>query len=163
MLSAEEILLIRKERTRWPTGRGAVSESLMIVQESRGWVPDQAVEEIAAELEVSPAEVEGIATFYDLIFRKPVGRHVIFMCDGVSCRLTGYHDVLRHLSEKLRIGFGQTTADGVFTLLPAGCLGVCEQAPAMIVDGAVYGNLTPKSAEEALNDIREGRGGSSSH
>ncbi len=163
MLDAEETRLIREEAGSWPNKRAALCEALMIVQERRGWVPDDAVADIAAELEMSAEEVEAIATFYELVFRKPVGKHVIFVCDGVSCRVTGYRAVLEKLKRRLGIDFGETTPDGSFTLLPAGCLGVCERAPAMIIDGEIFGNLTPETVERALLKFEGGHGGNAAH
>ena len=128
----------------------AVPEALRIVQDARGWVDDQSVRDIAELLEVSPEAVDDVATFYSLIYRRPVGRHVILLCDSISCWLTGFTDVRAHLREKLGIDFGQTTPDGRFTLLPAACLGHCEQAPAMMIDRTIYGNLTPQRIEQAL-------------
>jgi NADH-quinone oxidoreductase subunit E len=163
MLQEEELRLIRGEVESWPDKRAALCEALMIVQEHRGWVPDEAVKDIAAELGMNAAEVESIATFYELVFRKPVGRHVILICDGVSCRVTGYREVLERLKLRLGIDFGQTTPDGSFTLLPAGCLGLCEQAPAMTIDGEVFGNLTPDGVEQALEKYVRRQGGNAAH
>jgi NADH-quinone oxidoreductase subunit E len=99
---------------------------------------------------MSPAEVDGVATFYSLIFRKPVGRHVILVCDSMSCWLTGYDEIKDHLVYKLGVNLGETTTDGKFTLLPAACLGVCEEAPAMMIDETLYTKLTPSSVDEIL-------------
>jgi NADH-quinone oxidoreductase subunit E len=163
MLQGEELRLIREEAAGWPNKRAALCEALMIVQERRGWVPDDAVADIAAELGMSAAEVESIATFYETVFRKPVGKHVIMICDGVSCRVTGYRAVLERLKSRLGIDFGETTPDGSFTLLPAGCLGLCEQAPAMTIDGEIFGGLTPEGVEKALEKYVRGHGGNAAH
>jgi NADH-quinone oxidoreductase subunit E len=113
-------------------------------------VSDEDVRDVAAALNLTPAEVDSIATFYSLIFRRPVGRHVILICDSVSCHVTGYEAVRDHLVRRLGIGLGQTTADGRFTLLPAACLGLCEQAPAMMIGEEVHGNLTLQKVDEIL-------------
>ena len=132
-------------------GRREITEALMDVQEREGWVSDAAVERVAASLGLTPAEVDEIATFEELVFRSPVGAHVILVCDSVSCFVTGGPEVLARLEARLGIGLGGTTADGRFTLLPVGCLGVCEQAPAMMIDGEVFGNLTPGRVDEVLD------------
>jgi NADH-quinone oxidoreductase subunit E len=130
--------------------RAAASDALKIVQRHRGWVSDDALKEVAALLEMSPSSLDSIATFYSGIYRRPVGRHVIQVCDSVSCWIMGYHPIRAHLAERLGIDLGQTTADGRFTLLPAACLGVCEQAPAMLIDGDVHGDLTPEKVDAIL-------------
>jgi NADH-quinone oxidoreductase subunit E len=101
-------------------------------------------------LGMTPAEVDSIATFFSLIYRRPVGKHVILVCDSVSCWLVGYEDVKQHLMEMLGISLGETTKDGRFTLLPSACLGVCEEAPAMMIDDDLYTHLTPSLVDEIL-------------
>ena len=98
------------------------------------------------------AAVDGVATFYSLIFRQPVGRHVILVCDSSSCFLTGYETLKQALVEKLGVDYGATTADGRFTLLPVCCLGACDGAPALMIDGETFGPVTP----EDLSDLLEG-------
>jgi NADH-quinone oxidoreductase subunit E len=156
MLSEREKIRIEEETRSVAHKRAAVSEALMIVQESRGWVSDEGIADVARALDMSVDEVEGIATFYELVFRKPVGRHVILLCDSVSCYVTGEERILAHLTTRLGIGFGGTTRDGLFTLLPVGCLGACDQGPAMMIDGELFENLTPQKVEEIL--IRFGMG-----
>jgi NADH-quinone oxidoreductase subunit E len=152
VLKEEELRDIRAEMGRYPTARAAAPEALRIVQRSRGWVSTEAVRDVAQLLGLGAEEVEGVATFYNLIFRRPVGRHVILVCDSVSCWIMGYEGLKRRLEERLGIGLGQTTPDGRFTLLPIGCLGACHRAPAMMVDGDLHENLSP----EALDRILEG-------
>lgn len=130
--------------------RAVVIEALKIVQRGRGWVDDDAVRDVAAVLALTPAEIDSVATFYNKIFRRPVGRHVIMICDSVSCWITGFHDILAHMRATLGIELGMTTADGRFTLVPVACLGLCEQAPAMLVDGDLYGYLTPERVDAIL-------------
>lgn len=142
---------IRTEAGHYEQPQAACIEALKIVQRRHGWVPDGAIPAIAAALGVGPASVEGVATFYSLIFRQPVGRHIILVCDSSSCFLTGFDQLRQALGERLQIGFGETTADGRFTLLPVCCLGACDGAPAMMIDDDVYG---PVGAEE-LPDLLE--------
>ena len=150
MLTAEEKKEIEAEFPRYEQKRAACVEALKIVQRYRGWVSDEALIEIAEFLEMTPAELDGVATFYNLIFRKPVGKHIILVCDSVSCWIMGYERILQHLQERLGVVLGETTADGVFTLLPIVCLGACDQAPAMMIDDELYGNLNPTKIDEIL-------------
>ena len=150
MLSSAEKQEIEAEITLYEERRGATPDALKIVQRHRGWVSDEAVCDVAAFLGLSPDEVESVATFYTMIFRRPVGRHVILICDSVSCWITGYVNLRDHLRTALGIELGQTTPDGRFTLLPNACLGVCEIAPAMMVDDQVYGNLTGERIDAIL-------------
>ncbi|HMK55675.1 MAG TPA: NADH-quinone oxidoreductase subunit NuoE [Dissulfurispiraceae bacterium] len=155
MLTVEERRDIEEEIRKAPTMKAAVIDVLKTVQKHRGWVPDEALEEAAALLGMTAAEVDSIATFFSLIYRKPVGRHVILICDGVSCWLVGYEDVKQRLMERLGIAPGETTGDGKFTLLPSACLGVCEEAPAMMIDDRLYTKLTPDSVDEILAGYRD--------
>ena len=131
---------------------GACIEALKIVQRRRGWVDDDDLRDIALFLEMSSAEVESVATFYNLIFRKPVGRHIILICDSVSCWLMGYNDLTTRFRERLGIQMGETTEDGLFTLLPVPCLGACDQAPAIMIDDKLYGNLTPERIDAIIEE-----------
>jgi len=150
MLTPEEKTEIEAEAARYERKRGALIESLKKIQSRRGWISDETVRDVAGILEMTPAEVEGVATFYSLIFRRPVGRHVILICDSVSCWTMGYDAIREHLKAKLGIGLGETSADDRFTLLPASCLGACDLAPAMMIDEELYGNLTPPKVDEIL-------------
>jgi NADH-quinone oxidoreductase subunit E len=99
---------------------------------------------------MSSADLDGVATFYNLIFRKPVSPHVIMLCDSVSCWIMGYDRIREHLTGRLGIRFGETTADNRFTLLPIVCLGACERAPAMTIDNDLHGNLDPARVDSLL-------------
>jgi NADH-quinone oxidoreductase subunit E len=150
MLSQEEKKEIVSE-IRHAVNKGAVAiNALKVIQKYRGWVPDDAIEEIAGLLDMTPTEVDSRATFYSLIFRQPVGKHVILICDSVSCWLVGYEDIKKHLMERLGITLGETTGDGKFTLLPAACLGACDEAPAMMINETLYTNLTPSLVDAIL-------------
>jgi NADH-quinone oxidoreductase subunit E len=150
MLTDEEKKEIEKYFDRYEQRQPIVPEALKIVQRYRGWVSDESVRDIAKMLEVTPDEVESVATFYTMIFRRPVGRHVILICDSVSCWVMGYNPLRDHLQTILGINQGETTKDGRFTLLPVACLGICEQAPAMMVDEDVYGNLSSEKIAAIL-------------
>lgn len=131
----------------------ASTDGLRLVQETRGWVNDEDLHELAAFLDMSPAELDGVATFYSLIYRQPVGRHVIHLCNSVSCWTVGYERIQRKIESLLNVSYGGTTADGKFTLLSIACLGVCDAAPAMMIDGKTYMNLTEENVESILGSF----------
>jgi NADH-quinone oxidoreductase subunit E len=151
MLSEKEIQEINSELAHCATRASASVEALNIVQRHQGWVSDEAVQDIAAVLEMTPHELDAVATFYSFIFRRPVGKHVIFVCDSISCWVMGYNPLLDLLKERLGIAFGETTADQRFTLLPISCLGACDRGPAMMVDEDLYGPVTQEMMDEILN------------
>jgi NADH-quinone oxidoreductase subunit E len=152
MLSETERQLMDREAHAYPDPRAAAIDALMIVQQQRGWVSDDALHDVADHLGISTHELESVATFYSLIHRQPVGRHVIRLCDSVSCWLCGYREIRDQLREQLGIDFGHTSSDGRFTLLPNACLGRCDHAPVMLVDDDAHHDLTP----ETLNQILDG-------
>lgn len=151
MLSITEKQAIDHEIGLVPTKKATVIEALKIVQQHRGWVSDESVEEIAAYLEISPAEVDSVATFYNLIFRRPVGRHVILLCDSISCYVMGYRGLYRELQERIKIRFGETTPDDRFTLLPNCCLGCCDHAPALMIGKDLYRDVTSEQLDDILS------------
>jgi NADH-quinone oxidoreductase subunit E len=150
MLSEKEKREIGQELRKYDQRRGAATEALKIVQRHRGWVSEDAVRDVAEFLDMTPHELDSVATVYNLVFRRPVGRHVILICDSVSCWIMGYNPIVEHLQRRLGIGLGETTEDERFTLLPSACLGACDLAPAMMVDGDLHGLLTADSVDEIL-------------
>jgi NADH-quinone oxidoreductase subunit E len=149
MLTVQEKELIDKAISQVPVKKAAGIEALKIVQENRRWISDESLKAVALYMEMSAEELDSVATFYNLIFRKPVGRHVILVCDSISCWVMGYENILQQLTQQLQIDLGQTTSDGRFTLLPNCCLGTCDCAPALMIDNDLYRNLTT----EMLSDI----------
>jgi NADH-quinone oxidoreductase subunit E len=137
-------------RDHYEQPQAACIEALKIVQKRHGWVPDGAIVAIADTLGIGAGAVEGVSTFYSLIFRQPVGRHVILLCDSSSCFLTGYEQLSDALSQRLGIRFGQTTEDGRFTLLPVCCLGACDRGPALMIDDDTFGPIAPEDLGELL-------------
>ena len=142
MLEENEKEEIQREIGLWPNPPAACIDALKIVQEHRGWISDEAVSDIAAELGMAAAEVESVATFYTRLYRKPTGRNIILVCDGPSCLIMGYESLYRMISDRLGIAFGETTADGRFTLLPVSCLGDCGHAPALMVNHDHYNDVS---------------------
>ena len=154
MLTAEEINEIEAEAVHYPKREAVSIDALKIVQRHRGWVSDESLRDIAGHLGMSPTDLDSVATFYNLIFRRPVGRHVIMVCDSVSCWIMGHDRVKKHLTERLGIEFGQTTSDDRFTLLPIVCLGCCDRAPAMMVGGDLHTDLDPQKIEIQLEKYK---------
>jgi NADH-quinone oxidoreductase subunit E len=150
MLTQKEIKEIEEEIDQYPYPSVACIDALKIVQKHRGWVSDDSVRDIAEVLGMSVAEVDGVATFYSRIYRKPVGRNVILLCDSVSCMIMGYESLYSYISGKLGISFGDTTPDGRFTLLPNSCLGDCDNAPAMMINNDHFNRLTREMIDELL-------------
>ena len=140
-LSPEEIAEIEHEVALIPRRDSAAIDALMIVQRHRGWISDTSIKAIADLLQMSAEELDGIATFYNLIFRQPVGEKVILFCDSVSCWLRDGDQVKARLSHTLGVDYGETTVDGRYTLLPVPCLGACDRAPVMMVGDDLHTHL----------------------
>src|SRR5512133_92110 len=141
MLSNWEKKEINEEIKLYPYRNAACIDALKIVQVHRGWISDEAVSDIASELNMSADEVDGVATFYTRIYRKPVGRNIILVCDGISCMIMGYESLYELFSKKLSIRFGETTPDNRFTLLPVSCLGDCDHAPVFMINNDHFNNI----------------------
>ena len=150
MLTDDEMREIQAELEHYEHKSAASIEGLKVVQRHRGWVSDESLADLAAVLDMTPAELDSVATFYNLIFRKPVGRHVIMICNSISCWVMGYDQMRDHLTSRLGIEPGQTTADGQFTLLPIVCLGTCDHAPALMIDNDLYTDLDTGKLDEIL-------------
>jgi NADH-quinone oxidoreductase subunit E len=134
--------------------RELVVDVMFAIQDRFGYLNDAAVAEIADLLGMTPLEVEELATFYTFVYREPVGKYVIHACDSVICWMDGYESIRDHLCNKLGIEMGETTPDGLFTLLPVCCIGYCDRSPAILINKKVYGPLTPEKLEEILEDLR---------
>ena len=150
-LSPEETAEIEAECAHLPNRESAAIDAMMIVQRHRGWVSDASLAAIAHLLGMSVAALDSIATFYNLIFRQPVGRHVVMVCDSVSCYVMGADKLRQHVENHLGIKMGETTADDRFTLLPIVCLGACDRAPTMMVDEDLIGDVTAERLAETFD------------
>ena len=152
-LNAREVAAIEHEASIMETREAAGIEALKIVQLGRGWISDDSLYAIAELLNMPVAELEGVATFYNLIYRQPVGQYVIHICDSISCYLGGYQSLLNAVKNHLGIDYGQTTSDGRFTLLSNVCLGGCDKAPVMMIAGQHYQQLTAQNALDILTRL----------
>ena len=142
-LSEAERSAIEHEMHHYEDPRAASIEALKIVQKARGWVPVGACDAIGEILGIPASDVEGVATFYSQIFRVPVGRHIIRVCDSMTCYIGGHESVLDSIRNEIGIAPGQTTADNRFTLIPVCCLGNCDKAPALMIDDDTFGDVQP--------------------
>jgi NADH-quinone oxidoreductase subunit E len=136
--------------------RELVVDVMCALQDHYGYLSDEAVEETAELLNMSPLEVEELATFYTFIYREPVGKYVIHVCDSVICWMDGYESIRNYLSQKLGTKMGETTADGLFTLLPVCCIGYCDEAPAILINREAFTHLTPEKLDTILEKLRAG-------
>lgn len=138
------------------TNREAAVDVMKELQRHYGWLTDEAVAEAAEILGLSTLQVEELATFYELIYRRPVGRRVIHVCDSISCWSVGCDAIMEHLKARLGVEPGGTTGDGMFTLVPCACLGNCGEGPTMMIGDTLYGRLTPERVDEILEQERKG-------
>jgi NADH-quinone oxidoreductase subunit E len=160
LLSKEMETTIRAYFPRYPTRRAVVLPALHAVNERLGYVPPSAVREIAELLELAPAEVQDTLSFYGFFKQdRPQGRLRIWVCRSLSCAACRSEELVAYLGRRLGIAPGQTTPDGQVTLEVAECLGACDGAPAMLVNDALYTNLTEAKINEALASVQH----SSSH
>lgn len=150
MLTNEERQAVEKEVADCECPQSASVEALQALQRIRGWISDEAIRDVAPFVGMTPEELDGVATFYSFVFRKPVGRHLIFLCDSLTCYIMGHENILEHMNKRLGIGVGETTSDKRFTLLPVSCLGLCDHAPAMMIDEDLYGDLDSVKIDEIL-------------
>lgn len=150
MLSDKEKQAIDMEIAKFPRRQNACLDALLAVQKERGYISDETLSLVAEYLDMSATELDGIASFYNLIYRKPVGLFVIRLCDSVSCYILGYEEVKQTIKEEIGIDFGQTTDDKKFTLLPAQCLGACDKACAMMINDELYTNLKKESVKAII-------------
>jgi NADH-quinone oxidoreductase E subunit len=154
VLTEESKASILHARDGFPDPQSALLPALYIAQaDFGGWLPQQAVEQVAVIMELPVSFVAAVASFYTLLHRQPVGRHLIQVCTNISCSLLGAGRLVDHLAEKLGIRPGETTADGKFTLLEVECLGSCGTAPMMRVDDAYYEDLTEGKIDQILAEL----------
>lgn len=125
-------------------------DALKIVQRHTRWISDETLREVAEYLGMTAEELESVATFYNGLYRRPVGRHVIRQCTSVSCWIFGCDRLQKHLQQELGIKPGQTTADGRFTLVPVQCLGACDRAQVLMIDDDLHGNIDEKNLAQVL-------------
>jgi NADH-quinone oxidoreductase subunit E len=154
ILSAEREQKLADILTRYPTKMAACIPLLHLCQEQNGFVSDDVVQYVSHRLDLPPAHVEGVVTFYSLFNRKPVGKHQVWVCRTLPCALRGADKIVEHCEKKLGIHCGETTSDGAITLRGAECLASCGTAPMIQVDKDYYENLTPEKVDAILDKLR---------
>lgn len=146
-LSEEEKREIDLEFSHYEDRASVGLEALRIVQKHRGWVSDQSLQAVSDYLQIPPAQLESVATYFQLIFRQPVGKEVMLLCKSASCWIMGCSKLQVHIRNRLQIAPGQTSEDGIFTLLETPCLGDCDKAPVMLIGEEMHRNLTDESID----------------
>ncbi len=154
MLTPEERQEIEAEFPRYPHKQAVCLDAMKIIQRHRGWVSDESLRDLGEILDMTAEELDGVATFYNLVFRRPVGRHVVLICDSVSCWIMGYEKLCQRLTSQLGVDLGGTTADKRFTILPIVCLGTCDHAPAMMVDNDLYRDVEADHIDDVLTNYK---------
>jgi NADH-quinone oxidoreductase E subunit len=144
---------ITEALARYPQKQAALLPILHVIQEEKGYVPEELEPTIADLVEVPVIKVREVLSFYTLFNRRPIGKYHIQLCRTISCTLCGHRDILKYVKEKLGIEVGQTTADGNFALSVVECLAACETAPMMQINEKYYGNLTPARVDEILANL----------
>ncbi len=154
MLTEEDKKKIDNIVGRYPTRKSALLPSLWIAQERNdGWLPREAMREVAEYLNLPPAYVEGVATFYTMYNKAPVGRYHVEVCHNIVCMVVGADKLIEHMGQHLGIEKGETTPDRMFTLNGAECLGACANAPCMMIGDTYYEDLTPEKVDSILDQL----------
>ena len=138
---------------RYATSLGALMPVLHDVQHAYGWIPKQAMEEIAAFLEITPAEVLDTVSFYEEYHEHPTGKYVVAVCQSIACEVCGHQAILDHVREKLDIEPHETTDDGMFTLLALECLGSCDTAPVALINDDLHEGLTIETIDQLIDKL----------
>lgn len=138
---------------RYPDKEAAILPALHLAQREFGYVTDEAIVGVAEILGFTPARIEGVATFYTMYNRKPVGKYHVQICRNISCSLLGAEHLIEHVSKKLGIRPGETTPDGKFTLSKVECLGSCGTAPVLQLNDDYHENLTEETIDALLDGL----------
>ena len=140
----------------YPEARSALIPILHVAQEQDGWLTPEAIAHTAELIGLTPAEVYGTATFYDMFFTHPVGRHLMSVCTNIACLLNGGYELLEHAEASLGVSAGATTHDGEFTLEEVECIALCGEAPCLAVNWRFFGSITPERFDTLMDDLRSG-------
>ena len=145
---------IQKVAARYPESRSAILPALRLAQEHHGWLPPEALREVAGALDLTPAYCQAVASFYDMLHLAPVGRHLVEVCTNLSCALVGAQRVVEAFEEALGVASGETTEDGEVTLRAVECLGGCGYAPVVSIDERYRHPITPEDVDGIVRDLR---------
>jgi NADH-quinone oxidoreductase subunit E len=155
--TAENTAVAEEIVARYPVRRSALIPLLHLAQEQNGYVTEEAMEHVAELVGVTPAQVLGTASFYEMFKREPVGDYVVNVCTNISCLLRGGEELLEHLERRLGIRSGSTTPDGKFTLEDVECIAACTEAPCLQVNYRYFHRVTPEQVDELIDDLRAGK------
>lgn len=158
-LTPENVALAQEIIGRYPRPKSALIPLLHLAQEQDGWVTDDAMEHLAELVGVTPAEVLGTCSFYEMFKREPVGRYLVNICTNISCQILGGEELLHHAEETLGIKAGSTTADGMFTIDDVECIAACTEAPCLQVNYRYFHRITHAELDTLIDDLRAGRRG----
>ncbi|MBO0713346.1 MAG: NAD(P)H-dependent oxidoreductase subunit E [Acidimicrobiales bacterium] len=156
-LSPERVAQARETISLYPEPRSALVPLCHLAQEQDGWLTPEAMEHVAELLGLTPAEVLGTASFYDLLHTEPVGRYLIGVCTNIACLLSGGLELLEHAEARLGVKAGGTTPDGLFTLEEVECVAYCDRAPCAMVNWRHFGPLGPEDFDRLVEDVGAGR------
>ncbi len=154
MLSDKAKSEIQQLKARYPHPNSALLPALALAQKEHGWLSPEVLEEVAEVMGLLPAQVGSVASFYTMFNRRPVGKYLVQVCTNVACSLLGAEHIVEHLKRQLGINVGETTPDGLFTLLEVECLGSCGTAPVMQINDKYYENLTAEKVNQILAELR---------
>ncbi|MBI3146163.1 MAG: NADH-quinone oxidoreductase subunit NuoE [Pseudogulbenkiania sp.] len=157
MLSAESLAKIDREVAKYPAEqkRSAVMGALRIAQQEKGWLATETIEFVANYLEIPPVAAYEVATFYNMYDLRPLGKYKLTVCTNLPCALQGGMDAADYLKKKLGIGIGETTADGLYTLLEGECMGACGDAPVLLVNNhTMCASMTPEAIDKKLAELK---------
>ena len=155
--SGANLARARETIALYPQARSALVPLCHLAQEQDGWLTPEAIEHIAELLGLTPVEVLGTASFYDMLHTEPVGRHLVGICTNIACLLNGAYELMEHAEASLGIPVGGTTADGQVTLEETECIAFCDRAPCAFVNYRYFGPLTNAGFDQLIADVRAGR------
>lgn len=156
-LTADNVARVRELIGLYPVKRSALIPALHVAQEQDGWLTPDAMTHVAELMDLTPAEVLGTASFYDMFFTHPVGRYLVSVCTNIACLLNGGYELLEHAESTLGVKPGTTTADGQFTLEEVECIALCGNAPCMAVNWRFFGDVTNEAFDQVVADLGAGR------
>jgi NADH-quinone oxidoreductase subunit E len=156
-LNEDNVVRARKLIGLYPNQRSALIPLLHLLQSQDGYVSPDGIEHLAELLDLTPAEVRGTASFYEMLHLEPTGRYLVAVCTNIACMLAGAYELLEHMEKRLGVPLGSTTTDGLFTLEDAECLALCGNAPCLVVNWRYFGDMTPDRWDRLAEDLAAGR------
>ena len=160
MLSQKAIQEIEAYKARYPDPRSALMPALYVAQEENGgYLSKDALRDVAEVMDLTPADVESVASFYSMYNKRPVGKYVIEACTNIACSLLGGQELARHIEKRLGVPIGENTPDGLFTVKRVECMAACGGAPAIQVNGLYHENMTAERFDALVEELRRVEGG----